>query len=78
MVPLGVHPRYAADFRALACGQVAAARAALGLTSREFAALLQDALGWMVLPEVVERWEDVSTPPGDVVLFAQAYLAGAR
>jgi DNA-binding transcriptional regulator YiaG len=78
VIPLGTHPRYAADFRAVACGQVAAARAALGLTLAEFAALLRDALGWNVLPETAGRWEDSSTPPGDVVLFAQAYLAGAR
>jgi hypothetical protein len=32
----------------------------------------------MVLPEIVERREDVSAPPGDVVLFARAYLASAR
>jgi len=78
VVPLGTHPRYAADFRALASGQVAAARAALGLTLDEFAALLAHALGWNVMPETVERWEKESAPPGDVVLFSQAYLAGAR
>jgi hypothetical protein len=57
---------------------VAAARAALGLTLDEFAAMLRDALGWHVMPETAGRWEGGSTPPGDVVLFAQAYLAGAR
>ena len=39
MVSLRSHPRYVADFRALTCGQVAAARAALGLSPGEFADL---------------------------------------
>jgi DNA-binding transcriptional regulator YiaG len=78
VIALGVHPRYAADFRALASGQVAAARSALGLSLGEFAALLAAALGWNVMPETVGRWETESAPPGDVVLFAQAHLAGTR
>jgi DNA-binding transcriptional regulator YiaG len=78
VVSMGSHPRYRADFRALASGQVAEARAALGLTLPEFAALLKEAVGWNVMPETVGRWETESAPPGDVVLFAQAYLAGAR
>jgi hypothetical protein len=78
VVSMGSHPRYRADFRALASGQVAEARAALGLTLAEFAALLADAVGWNVMPETVGRWEQESAPPGDVVLFAQAYLAGGR
>jgi DNA-binding transcriptional regulator YiaG len=77
VVSLGSHPRYAADFKPLACGQVAAARTALGLTHAEFAALLEAALGWMVMPETVGRWERESVPPGDVVLVCQAYLTGA-
>jgi DNA-binding transcriptional regulator YiaG len=78
VLPLGTHPRYAADFRALASGQVAEARMALGLTVAEFAALLARAVGWNVMPETVGRWETESAPPGDVVLFAQASLAGPR
>ena len=72
------HPRYLADFRALASAQLAAARAVLGLTLGEFTALLTDALGWDVMPETVGAWETECAPPGDVLLFAQAYLAGAR
>ena len=78
VVRLGAHPRYAADFKPLACGQVAAARTALGLTLPEFAALLESALGWMVMPETAGRWETESVPPGDVVLFCQAFLAHAH
>jgi hypothetical protein len=78
VVSMGSHPRHRADFRALASGQVAEARAALGLTLPGFAALLKDAVGWNVMPETVGRWETESAPPGDVVLFAQAYLAGPR
>lgn len=78
VVRLGTHPRYAAQFKPLACGQVAAARTALGLTLLEFAALLESALGWVVMPEAVGRWETESVPPGDVVLFCQAFLADAH
>ena len=78
LVRLGAHPRYAAQFKPLACGQVAAARVALGLALPEFAALLESALGWVVMPEAVGRWETESVPPGDVVLFCQAFLVGAH
>jgi hypothetical protein len=80
VVSLGIHPRYAADFRALACGQVAAARAALGLSPDEFAAWLRNVVSWAPVTGggVIERWKDDRTPPGDVVIAAQAYLAGAR
>jgi len=78
VVSLGSHPRYSADFRALASGQVTEARTALGLTLAEFAALLARSLGWDVMPETVGRWEQESAPPGDVVLFTQAYLVGPR
>jgi DNA-binding transcriptional regulator YiaG len=78
VVRLGTHPRYAGHFKPLACGQVAAARAALGLTLPEFAALLESALGWVVMPEAAGRWETESVPPGDVVLFCQAFLADAH
>jgi len=78
VVRLSTHPRYSVGFRALASGQVAAARTALGLTLEEFTALLDDALGWKVMPETVGRWEQNGSTPGDVVLFAQACLAGAR
>lgn len=78
VVRLGTHPRYAGQFKPLACGQVAAARTALGLTLPEFAALLESALGWVVMPEAAGRWETESVPPGDVVLFCQAFLADAH
>jgi hypothetical protein len=52
----------------LASGQVSAARAKLGLSHAEFADYLGDLLGWMVTPAAVERWEQGSIPPGDVLL----------
>lgn len=78
VIRLGAHPRYATEFKPLSCGLVAAARTALGLTLPEFAALLESALGWVVMPEAVGRWETESVPPGDVVLFCQAFLADAH
>jgi len=78
VVGLSTRPRYAAGFRPLSSALVAAAQTALGLTLPEFTALLESALGWMVMPETVGRWGTESVPPGDVVLFCQAFLAGAR
>jgi DNA-binding transcriptional regulator YiaG len=79
VVNLGAHPRYAADFRVLACGQVSAARAVLGLPPEEFAAWLGTVLGWTPAGETVGRWEAcLDAPPGDVVMAARACLAGAR
>jgi hypothetical protein len=59
---------YRPDYKRLASGQVAAARAKLGLNHAEFAAYLGDLLGWTVTPAAVERWEQGSIPPGDVLL----------
>jgi transcriptional regulator with XRE-family HTH domain len=59
---------YRPDYKRLASGQVAAARAKLGLGHAEFAAYLGDLLGWTVTPAAVERWEQGSIPPGDVLL----------
>lgn len=78
MLRLGARPRYAADFKPLSSALVASARVALSLTLPEFAALLESALGWVVLPEAAERWEAESVSPGDVVLFCQAFLADAH
>jgi hypothetical protein len=79
VVSLGSHPRYIADFRAVACGEVTAARAALGLTAAEFAGWLATAAGWQPVPGAVEAWEAcTSVPPGDVVMAARFCLAGAR
>jgi DNA-binding transcriptional regulator YiaG len=78
VVSLAGHPRYAADFRALAAGQVLAARSALGLTPGEFAEWLGTATGWAPGPGTVEAWEAaVVVPPGDVVMAARFCLAGA-
>jgi DNA-binding transcriptional regulator YiaG len=78
VVSLAGHPRYAADFRALAAGQVLAARSALGLTPEEFAGWLETETGWAPGPGTVEAWEAaVVVPPGDVVMAARFCLAGA-
>ncbi len=59
---------YRPDYKRLASGQVAAARAKLGLDCAEFADYLGGLLGWTVTPEAVEHWEQGSIPPGDVLL----------
>jgi hypothetical protein len=55
-------------YKRLASGYVASARGKLGMSPAEFAAHLAALLGWRVAPEHVERWEEGSTPPGDVVV----------
>lgn len=63
VVSLDTHPRYAADFRALACGQVSAARTSLGMSSDEFAACLGTILGWTPMPGVVECGRAIGNLP---------------
>jgi DNA-binding transcriptional regulator YiaG len=78
VVALAGHPRFTADFRVLAAGQVLAARSALGLTPGEFAGWLGTATGWVPGPGTVEAWEaGLVVPPGDVVMAARFCLAGA-
>jgi hypothetical protein len=77
-VSLGTHPRYRADYKAMACGQVAAARAAMGATPAEFAVWLDSVLDWQQYGGAIERWEAGAKPPADVVLACQAYLAGQQ
>jgi Domain of unknown function (DUF5919) len=70
VVSLRAHAAYRPDFRALASGQIAAARAKLSMSPAEFADRLRDLLGWLPAADAVTRWEQESTPPGDVVLAA--------
>lgn len=68
VVSIGARGNYRPDFKRLASAQVAAAREKLGVDPAGFAAYLSDLLSWTVIPSAVERWEDGSTPPGDVLL----------
>jgi hypothetical protein len=76
VVSLGPHGNYWPDYKALASGRVAAAREKLGAGTAEFAAYLAGHLGWNVLPQAVERWEQGATPPGDVLLACTAAAQG--
>ena len=53
--------------RRAASAIVRAAREALGMDRDEFAARLDAELGWTVDARTIARWEQRSTPPGDVV-----------
>jgi hypothetical protein len=68
VVPLVHQARYRPDLAAIARAQVASARDRLGLTYDEFADLLAPLLGWAPTGPVVESWETIATPPGDVIL----------
>lgn len=69
---IGTRAAYRPDFGSLASGQVRAAREKLGLTPENFAAYLARLVGWPVMAATVERWEEGATPPGDVVMAADA------
>ena len=64
------------DYSAIACGQVAAARRALGLDHAGFAVLIGDMLGWDVMPETVAAWENDAVPTGDVLIACSAAAQG--
>jgi hypothetical protein len=56
----------AGGLKRLAAGQLAAARAALGMTLPEFADHLAPRLGWRPDPAVLERWEQTGAFPVEV------------
>lgn len=65
------------NYAALAGARVAGARRAFAETHDEFAARLTAAVGWQVEPGAVERWEDGSTPPGDLVMCVLSIVSEA-
>jgi DNA-binding transcriptional regulator YiaG len=78
VVSLAAHPCYAADYKALAIGQVIAARAELDLTPGEFVAWLGSVLGRPLREECVSHWERGIMPPADAVMASLAVLAEAK
>jgi DNA-binding transcriptional regulator YiaG len=79
VVPLVRREPYIPDFWAVACGEVTAARSALGLSPEEFAGWLGTTVGRVPDAGEVVAWEACdAVPPGDVVMAARFFLAGAR
>ena len=79
VVPLVRREPYVPDFWAVACGEVTAARSALGLSPEEFAGWLGTTVGRVPDTGEVVAWETCeAVPPGDVVMAARFFLAGAR
>lgn len=70
VVDLRTRSAYRPDLANLARGQLAAARMSRGLSSEEFAELLEPLLGWPVTASAVEAWETTAVPPGDVLVAA--------
>lgn len=60
------------DCAALARSRIATARFSAGLSPAEFAAVLTRMLSRTVTPGHVNSWETTSTPPGDVLIAADA------
>lgn len=63
---------YQPDCAALARNRVSMARTSAGLSPAEFAAALSTVLGRAVTPGHVISWETAATPPGDVLIAAEA------
>jgi DNA-binding transcriptional regulator YiaG len=63
------------NYAALAGARIAGARRAFAETPAEFATRLTAAVGWQVEPYAVQRWEDGSTPPGDLVMCVLSLVA---
>ena len=79
VVPLVRREPYIPDFWAVACGEVTAARSALSLSPEEFAGWLGTTVGRVPDAGEVVAWETCDTvPPGDIVMAARFFLAGAR
>lgn len=71
VVPLHGRQAYRPDLQSLARGQLAQARAAKGLSYKEFAELLSTMLGWPVGAETVKAWESDAMPPGDALVASE-------
>lgn len=56
---------------------VASARRKLGLDHAGFARLIEQALGWHLLPETIAAWEDDVPPPGDLLAWCAVIAQAA-
>lgn len=77
VVDLRTRIAYRPDLAGLARGQLAAARQSRGLSTDDFAELLEPLLGWPVTAAAVEAWETTSIPPGDVLVAAGLVAHGS-
>lgn len=71
LVDLRSRLEYRPDAISLARDRVASTRRRLGLTQPEFAQALSSLIGWTPPPEVINSWETISVPPGDVIIAAE-------
>jgi tetratricopeptide (TPR) repeat protein len=72
---LGTRGCYAPDVVGLACGKVATVREQARLSLAAFAAALEPLLGWSPDPSLIEAWESVVPPPGQVVVACELLTA---
>lgn len=71
VVDLRTRRGYRPDVVSLACSKVAAARERTGLSVDAFAGALEQLLGWLPKPDLVEAWESAIAPPGQVVIACE-------
>lgn len=73
---IGARGNYRPSFSRVASGNVAALRAEFAMSLPEFTEWLASQLEWAPTPDAVERWEQGTTPPGDVVSACYAVSNG--
>jgi hypothetical protein len=71
VVDLRTRRGYKPDVVSLACDRVAAARKHAGLSVAEFAAALEELLGWLPTTDLIETWESTVDPPGKIVIACE-------
>lgn len=62
---------YRPDASTLARERLASIRARLNMSQAEFAKALSPFIGWTPPPEAIDSWEEVTVPPGDVLIAAE-------
>jgi hypothetical protein len=77
VTPLRSRPGYQPDCAALARNRLAIARTCAGMPLRDFAALLSQMTGREITGGNIETWETRATPPGDVLVAADAVSPAA-
>jgi hypothetical protein len=77
VTPLRSRPGYQPDCAALARNRLAIARTSAGMPLRDFAALLSQMTGREITGGNIETWETRATPPGDVLVAADAVSPAA-
>lgn len=62
---------YRPDASTLARNKLSSIRARLNMSQAEFSKAISSFVGWTPPPEAIDSWEEVTVPPGDVLIAAE-------